>query len=81
MPMQNRISEQFQLLNIRISTIKNPMPAGMMKLLKAEGFANFINIMSKMISSSKNRIKMMTVQKTFKKYSSVFGYGIYSFQK
>lgn len=64
-----------------IKTIKNPMPAGMMQMLKAEGLGNFLKIMFKMMSNNKNRKKMMNVQNAFGKYNDYLGFGIYSLQK
>jgi hypothetical protein len=70
-------SKKFQ----HIKTIKNTMPSGMIKLIKTEGFRNFVKILSKMITSSKNRKKMMAVQNVFSKYKNLFGYGIYCNKK
>lgn len=64
-----------------INTIKNPMPAGMIQMLKAEGLANFIKIMFKMMSSNNNRKEMMDVQNVFGKYNDYLGFGIYCLQK
>lgn len=60
---------------------KNPMPGGVLKLLKTEGISNFMKIMGKMLGNPDHRKKMMTVQETFKKYSHLMGYGLFSFQK
>ena len=64
-----------------IETIKNPMPSGMLKMAKTEGFLNFLNIMFKMMTNNKNRKRMMDVQNTFEKYDDYLGYGIYVLKK
>jgi ubiquinone/menaquinone biosynthesis C-methylase UbiE len=64
-----------------IKTIKNPMPSGMLQMLKAEGIFNFVKIIVRMIGNRENRKRMMDVQKTFKKYNNYLGYGIFCFMK
>lgn len=64
-----------------IKTIKSPMVGGMFKMIKTEGFINFLKIIQKMIKNQVNRKRMMTVQNTFNKYNDYLGYGIFSFRK
>lgn len=64
-----------------IQTIKNPMPGGMLQMIKIEGISNFIRIMLRMMTNSTNRKRMMDVQKTFDKYNDYLGYGLFSFNK
>jgi len=64
-----------------IQTIKNPMPGGMLQMIKIEGISNFIRIMLRMMTNSVNRKRMMDVQKAFDKYNDYLGYGLFSFQK
>ena len=71
------ISKKFN----HLKTIKNPMPSGMMQMLHAEGLLNFVKIMAKMMTNSKNRKRMMDVQNAFGKYNGYIGYGIYCLQK
>jgi len=74
--------EFFQSKNFRhIKTIKNPMSSGMLQMLKIEGLFNFIKIVIKMMTNSKNRKRMMDVQNTFDKYNDYIGYGIFCFKK
>lgn len=74
--------EFFKSINfIHIKTIKNPMPSGMIEMLKTEGLFNFFKIMFKMTANSSYRKKMMDVQNTFKKYNDYIGYGIFCFKK
>lgn len=63
------------------ATIKNPMVGGMLKMIKTEGFLNFIKIMKKMMANPVDRKRMMDVQKTFSKYNDYLGYGLFSFKK
>lgn len=65
----------------RINTKKNPMTSGMMDMMKTEGFANFTQIVFKMIFNSRIRKRMMDVQRTFSKYNDYLGYGIYCYRK
>lgn len=64
-----------------IKTIKNPMTSGILQMLKTEGVLNFIKIMIKMMTNSKNRKRMMDVQNTFDKYDDFLGYGIFCLKK
>lgn len=62
-------------------TIKNPMPSGMLRMIKNEGLINSMRIMYKMISNSQNRKRMMAVQNAFGKYNDYLGYGIFCYTK
>ena len=66
---------------IHLKTIKNPMPSGMLQMLKAEGIINFIKIIIKMMANTKNRKRMMVVQNTFKKFDDYLGYGLFILKK
>jgi ubiquinone/menaquinone biosynthesis C-methylase UbiE len=78
----NEWEELFKSKNLNlIKTITNPMTSGMLQMVKIEGILNFIKIMFKMISQAKTRKKMMSVQKTFKKYNDYLGYGLFVLTK
>jgi ubiquinone/menaquinone biosynthesis C-methylase UbiE len=64
-----------------LKTIKNPMPGGILHMLKAEGLLNFIKIMFKMMVNPITRKKMMKVQNAFGKYNDFIGFGIYCMKK
>lgn len=74
--------EFFKSVNFtHISTVKNPMPAGIMQMLKAEGLVNFLKIIFRMMCNNNNRKKMMSVQNAFNKYNDYLGFGIYCLRK
>ena len=64
-----------------ISVIKNIMSSSMIDTFKTEGFSNALNIMLKTTLHSDIRNRMMTMRKTFTKYSDYLGYGIYGYKK
>jgi ubiquinone/menaquinone biosynthesis C-methylase UbiE len=65
---------------IHVATLEYPMNPGMLQMLESEGLANSLRIMSKMLGNSQARTRMMTVQKTFRKYSDYLGYGIFCYR-
>lgn len=58
-----------------------PMPSGMLQMMRAEGLRNSMKIMARMITNSTMRRKMMTAQRTFSKYRRFLGYGLYALEK
>ena len=65
----------------RVATREYPMDSGMFQMLESEGVANSLRIMAKMLGNSQARTRMMTVQKTFHKYSDYLGYGLFCYRK
>ncbi len=65
----------------QVAILEYPMDSGMLKMLKSEGVANFLRIMSKMLGDSQTRTRMMAVQKTFRKNSDYLGYGLFCYRK
>jgi ubiquinone/menaquinone biosynthesis C-methylase UbiE len=61
--------------------MQKPMTQGMGSMLAAEGPVNFFRIMRIMLGSAAVRRKMTAVQKTFSKYRSCLGYGLFAMQK
>jgi hypothetical protein len=50
-------------------------------MLKDEGLANTMKILSRYIGNSDVRKRMKLINAAFTKYPQYFGYGIYSFTK
>jgi ubiquinone/menaquinone biosynthesis C-methylase UbiE len=60
-----------------VSVTERHMPSGMMQMVKAEGIANTLRIMRKMMGNETTRRRMMEVQQAFGKYDETLGYGLF----
>ena len=58
-----------------------PMPSGLLQMVRAEGFMNSVKIMGRMIANRAIRKKTMTVQRTFSKFANFLGYGLFALEK
>jgi ubiquinone/menaquinone biosynthesis C-methylase UbiE len=67
-----------QEVEIIKDTFKN---SGVLHMLKDEGLANTMKILSRYIGNSDVRKRMKLINAAFTKYPQYFGYGIYSFTK
>jgi ubiquinone/menaquinone biosynthesis C-methylase UbiE len=67
-----------QEVEIIRDTFKN---SGVLHMLKDEGLANTMKILSRYIGNSDVRKRMKLINAAFTKYPQYFGYGIYSFTK
>ncbi len=65
-------------LRVSIYSFKN---GGTLGIIKDEGVANSLRVLSRYVRNSDVRNRMRLIDRTFKEYPEYFGYGIYSFSK